>query len=162
GFYLVLLRALDDSSEPLAALGLPGRPRGVRLFGLGFLFGGALVAIAIAIIAVLGSYKLSIFAAPTWWIGLVTQSLILLSGAVGAALALRRYPFPGLVGALGAPFAIALASFFFALLHFANPHVNWFALLNTLVIGILLSLAYLRTRSLWLPWGIHFGWNFVL
>ena len=27
---------------------------------------------------------------------------------------------------------------------------------------MLLSIAYLRTRALWLPWGIHFGWNLTL
>jgi hypothetical protein len=29
-------------------------------------------------------------------------------------------------------------------------------------IGVVLSAAYLRTRALWLPWGIHFAWNTVL
>ena len=29
-------------------------------------------------------------------------------------------------------------------------------------IGILLSIMYLRTRSLWLPWGFHFAWNTTL
>ena len=33
---------------------------------------------------------------------------------------------------------------------------------NTVLIGVLLSVAYLRTRALWLPWGIHFGWNLTL
>ena len=28
--------------------------------------------------------------------------------------------------------------------------------------SVLLSISYLRTRALWLPWGIHFGWNFAL
>ena len=35
-------------------------------------------------------------------------------------------------------------------------------MLNTVLIGVLLSVAYLRTRALWLPWGIHFGWNLTL
>src|SRR5664279_2706797 len=29
-------------------------------------------------------------------------------------------------------------------------------------IGFLLAIAYLRTKALWLPWGIHFAWNAVL
>ena len=35
-------------------------------------------------------------------------------------------------------------------------------LVNTVAIGILLSIVYLRTRALWLPWGFHFAWNTVL
>jgi hypothetical protein len=29
----------------------------------------------------------------------------------------------------------------------------------TVLAGVLLSIAYLRTRALWLPWGLHFAWN---
>jgi hypothetical protein len=49
-----------------------------------------------------------------------------------------------------------------------NPHVSdnrWvqvFAFSNTLLIGVVLALAYLRTKALWLPWGLHFGWNAAL
>jgi len=35
-------------------------------------------------------------------------------------------------------------------------------LLNTVLIGIVLAIAYLRTRALWLPLGLHFGWNATL
>ena len=31
-----------------------------------------------------------------------------------------------------------------------------------MLIGVVLSVAYLRTRALWLPWGIHFAWNATL
>jgi hypothetical protein len=27
-----------------------------------------------------------------------------------------------------------------------------------IALGLLLSMAYLRTRALWLPWGLQFGW----
>jgi hypothetical protein len=27
-----------------------------------------------------------------------------------------------------------------------------------IALGLLLAMAYLRTRALWLPWGLHFGW----
>ena len=30
------------------------------------------------------------------------------------------------------------------------------------VAGVLLAAAYLRSRALWLPWGIHLAWNAVL
>jgi hypothetical protein len=35
-------------------------------------------------------------------------------------------------------------------------------LVSTVLVGVLLALAYLRTRALWLPWGIHWGWNATL
>jgi hypothetical protein len=47
-------------------------------------------------------------------------------------------------------------------LHLLNPAAGRWGIANTILIGILLSVAYLRTRALWLPWGIHFGWNTTL
>jgi hypothetical protein len=50
----------------------------------------------------------------------------------------------------------------FGAVHLNNPGASVWGFLNTIVVGVLLSVAYLRTRSLWLPWGLHFGWNFAL
>jgi hypothetical protein len=50
----------------------------------------------------------------------------------------------------------------FALLHGSNPGANWFSTANTAGFGILFGYAYLRSRDLWLPIGLHFGWNFTL
>ncbi len=50
----------------------------------------------------------------------------------------------------------------FGAVHLANPGASLWGLINTILIGVLLSIAYLRSRALWLPWGIHFGWNFAL
>ena len=74
----------------------------------------------------------------------------------------RGYPFQRLVEAIGAGGAILVFSALFALVHFTNPGANAWGLLNTVAIGVALSVAYLRTRALWLPWGLHFGWNATL
>ena len=59
---------------------------------------------------------------------------------------------------------IVLSSSVFGLLHLVNPNVNG---ANTVSItvgiffgGVYLAYAYLRTKQLWLPIGIHIGWNF--
>ncbi|NIW14108.1 MAG: CPBP family intramembrane metalloprotease, partial [Candidatus Thorarchaeota archaeon] len=33
---------------------------------------------------------------------------------------------------------------------------------NLLLGGVMLGLAFAQTRNLWLPIGLHFGWNFML
>jgi len=50
----------------------------------------------------------------------------------------------------------------FALLHSGNPNSNWMGLANTAGFGVLFGYAYLRSRDLWLPIGLHFGWNVTL
>ena len=74
----------------------------------------------------------------------------------------RGYPFQHLEQGIGAIGAIAVFSVLFGAVHLANPGASLWGLVNTILIGVLLAISYLRTRALWLPWGIHFGWNFAL
>jgi membrane protease YdiL (CAAX protease family) len=74
----------------------------------------------------------------------------------------RGYPFQRLEEATGAAGAIVVFSVLFALVHLSNPGASRLGLLNTVLIGMVLAIAYLRTRALWLCWGIHFGWNAAL
>jgi membrane protease YdiL (CAAX protease family) len=50
----------------------------------------------------------------------------------------------------------------FGALHASNPHVTNLGLANTAGFGMLFGYAFLRSRDLWLPFGLHFGWNFTL
>jgi len=52
-----------------------------------------------------------------------------------------------------------LISSIFGLLHWRNPGATTLSVLNTILAGVMLALAYMKTRSLWFPYGIHFGWN---
>jgi CAAX protease family protein len=89
-------------------------------------------------------------------------NVLLVAGAAGEELFFRGYGFQVLLGTVG-PWATVLpVGVVFALLHSGNPHANWFAIVNTAGFGILFGYAYLRSRDLWLPIGLHFGWNFTL
>jgi hypothetical protein len=57
----------------------------------------------------------------------------------------------GLVGRYGYAAGILLTSFLFGIMHFDPPHV-----MATFCMGICLHLAYLATRSLWVPMLLHF------
>ncbi|MFH1501451.1 MAG: CPBP family intramembrane glutamic endopeptidase [Candidatus Eisenbacteria bacterium] len=58
--------------------------------------------------------------------------------------------------------SILVASLLFAVLHGANPGADAFGIVNTTIIAVILSVLYFRTRSLWMPVGFHFAWNFFL
>ncbi|MGH2605300.1 MAG: lysostaphin resistance A-like protein, partial [Anaerolineales bacterium] len=48
----------------------------------------------------------------------------------------------------------------FGLLHAANPGAGWGSTLGIFAAGAFFGFAYLRTQRLWLPIGLHAGWNF--
>jgi hypothetical protein len=50
-------------------------------------------------------------------------------------------------------------SLLFGGLHIFNPEATWISVLITMFAGVLLSIGWLRTHGLWLPWGLHFAWN---
>ncbi len=93
----------------------------------------------------------------------------LLSGLVGALVAafseellFRGVVFRILSEWLGDVAALAISAALFGLLHAGNPGAT---LLSSIAIaleaGVLLAAAFMITRQLWLPIGLHAGWNFT-
>ena len=55
---------------------------------------------------------------------------------------------------------VMISSVVFGLLHLGNPGANWASTLGIFVAGLFFAFGYLRTHQLWLPMGMHLGWNF--
>jgi len=104
-----------------------------------------------------GSYRAGVLAES----GLVACAFLLLA-AFNEEMVFRGYPFQRLVDAAGPLGAVVITSMLFGAVHLGNPHHTLASTLNTMLVGVPLSVAYLRTRALWLPVGIHFSWNLVL
>jgi len=96
------------------------------------------------------------------WASLAFGGLALFFGVMGEELLFRGYAFQLLVRAVG-PFATILpSSVIFGLMHSGNLNVSFLGIVNTVAWGILLGYAVWRTGALWLPIGLHFGWNVAL
>jgi len=93
---------------------------------------------------------------------IIFLTFLLMAGATGEELLFRGFGFQVLLAELGAYATIVPVGVIFALLHQSNPGATWFSTANTAGFGILFGYAYLRSRDLWLPIGLHFGWNFTL
>ena len=89
-------------------------------------------------------------------------SVLLLFGSAGEELLFRGFGFQVLLRALGGWATVLPVGAIFAALHAGNPHATWLGLANTAGFGVLFGYAFLRSHDLWLPIGLHFGWNFTL
>jgi hypothetical protein len=96
------------------------------------------------------------------WASLLFVSLVLLFGAAGEEMLFHGYAFQLLVRSIGAFATILPVSILFGVEHLNNPNATLLGAVNTMLWGILLGFAYWRTNALWLPIGLHFGWNFTL
>ncbi|MGZ4790021.1 MAG: CPBP family intramembrane glutamic endopeptidase [Terriglobales bacterium] len=169
GSFVTMARIFDQPEGSVwTYLGLPRRNWWQQAI-TGAILGFVLIFIAILIIALFFNYHIVRIALNPRSLELpFLVAFILLTGAMAEELMFRGYPFQRLVDAIGKIRAILVLSALFGFVHLRNPHVSdsravqVFAFVNTLLIGVALAIAYLRTRALWLPWGLHFAWNFTL
>jgi membrane protease YdiL (CAAX protease family) len=88
-------------------------------------------------------------------------------GTMAAVAATEELLFRGVVfrlaeEKLGTWGGIVLSAVLFAALHLVNPDADlWGALALSVEAGALLAAAFVATRSLWLPIGIHLAWNWA-
>jgi len=154
---LLTIRFVDH--RPLKTFGVGFLPGWPRQFSFGIGLSAAMLAVLLAGCKAVGVLTIQ-------WTGgrfpaitiLSTFSLLLLA-ALNEELVFRGFPLQILTEGMGKwPGMVAMSALFGAV-HLGNPNSSILGTLNTVLAGILLSLAYVRTRSLWLPYAIHLGWN---
>ena len=155
----VVLRIYERGQLADVGLGWTGASRRNLLLGILGGGGSAVLVIAVPILFRLGAF---VHAPNADWSSTLFLSLILLFGAAGEEMLFRGYGFQVLVGFLG-PFATILPfGVLFAFAHLLNPHQTLLSPVNTALWGILLGYSFLRSGDLWLPIGLHFGWNWLI
>jgi membrane protease YdiL (CAAX protease family) len=130
---------------------------------LGSLIGAASLLLAAGFAAATRGVRFSFNPSPTTTIGktaIVSLVVIVIAGAAEEAL-FRGYPLQTFVRARLAWIGVIVTTVVFAAAHSANPNVTRLGLVNTALAGLWLAVAYLRTRSLWFPFGLHWAWNWT-
>ncbi|MEO0418927.1 MAG: CPBP family intramembrane glutamic endopeptidase [Pseudomonadota bacterium] len=122
--------------------------------GIGF----AIFAVAVAIAAALGVYRVTGWGALEGWLEFAMAGG-LVAGFVEEVL-FRGVIFRWIEELAGSWAALLVSGGLFGLAHIANDNATVFSSVAIAVeAGLLLGAAYMLTRSLWLAIGIHAGWN---
>ncbi len=98
---------------------------------------------------------------PTIWAA-IYLGIFLLVGSAAEEILFRGFGFQTLLPAFGAWPSVGICAVLFGALHLMNPNTSWLGILNTIGFGGVFGYAFLRSRDLWLPIGLHFGWNVSL
>ena len=155
------LLAVRIDGRRFSWLGLRSGVGAVREIVLGSLAGVAIVGVPVLVLAALGWASWTASAESSVWAG-VGLSGILLAAAFTEELLFRGYPFRILEARFGPVAALVATSAAFGLAHGANPGIGPLAFVNLGLAGVLLGVAYWRSRSLWFVGGVHFGWNWLM
>ncbi len=168
---------------PLRALGWARHQGWLRDLLVGSLIGAASLVLATALAAAPGGFRFTFAATallPAAAKTLLFSGLIFILAGAAEEVLFRGYPLQTMTRAHLAWVGVLLTCVFFGWVHLNNPNIpagfplfssrylsffnkliNW-PFLNTSLAGVWLAVAYLRTRSLWFPLGVHWSWNWTM
>ncbi|HJW33503.1 MAG TPA: CPBP family intramembrane glutamic endopeptidase [Holophagaceae bacterium] len=150
--------------ESVASVGFQLNGRWVREAGLGVLIGGGIMLLGAGMLWAAGGVTWELH--PLRSLRMVgTGFLVYVLVALWEENAFRGFVFQRLVEGMGVWPTQLLLALLFGMAHWNNPGMHgatkFWATLDIALAALFLGLAYLRTRSLALPVGIHLGWNWV-
>lgn len=163
-FLLILVYALfgqlfDHQRQPVAEQGLPFRAGWRREGGLGLAVGWGAALLCVLPLALFGGIAIVLSTQLPAWGWLLADTLFFALLALGEEVAFRGYGFQrfcSVVGPVGATLGYAA---FYAVVQALAPGSSHLSIAVSIVFSMVLSIAYLRTRALWLSWGLNFGWK---
>lgn len=149
---------------PFLAFGISFYGSWLKNFGVGCVIGAVAIGSAVLIAVMSGGISLAVnreSSSGSIATSLATTFVIFLVGALSEEALCRGYLLQTFVRSQLAWVGIILTSLLFAMGHLGNESVDKLPLVNTFLAGIWFSVAYLKTRDLWFPFGIHFIWNWL-
>jgi membrane protease YdiL (CAAX protease family) len=150
--------------EPLASVGLAMNLRWLRQVLIGSAVGMVMMLAAASLICAAGGVSFSINPARSAQ-ALAAGAFTFACVALLEELLFRGFVFQRLIDGIGFGGAQALMALLFAVAHWGNPGMEgateFWATLDTMLGALALGFAYVRTGSLALPIGMHFGWNWM-
>ena len=156
-FYGKLLEDL-----PLKALGWVFNRTWLKDFLIGLFLGA--ITLTVAVIIAMPGGGVSLMKNQTSDTNAILMTILTSFGVFFIAAAFEEVLFRGyilqtLMRSKLALLGILLTSLPFAVAHLGNPSAGSISTLNTALAGIWFGIAYLKTRSLWLAFGLHLSWN---
>jgi uncharacterized protein len=137
---------------------LPQRATAKREWRVGAVIGWGALLVAVLPMMFAGSLHPQFWFAPHAWVLAGLSTLALLIAMLAVEVGFRGFLFRQLIAATGPTGAAIVISILYATVNSLRPNVSGLSVVVTFVLGLVLSLAYLRTHALWLGWGLHFAW----
>jgi uncharacterized protein len=150
---------VDRQLDPISQQGFPRRSGWLREVGLGLATGWALVVVCVLPMAFAGGIAVSFSAQGLNWSWLLADAAFFGCFSLAEEIAFRGYAFQCFVRAVG-PFGAAVGfAAIYAIVERLIPGSTTASFAAALAFSFLLSAVYLRTRALWLSWGLNFAWK---
>jgi uncharacterized protein len=130
----------------------------------GMVFGGFIFLVGLTVAFFNGWVRIDPQMASFSMAALGFSAVFIFLAAAFEEVMMRGYVLQMLMAKYSTAASIVVSSLIFVALHAGNlikDPIGIMGAINIFVASILMSVAYLRTGALWLPIGVHAGWNFM-
>jgi uncharacterized protein len=150
---------MDRQSSPVSTQGLGRRQGWLGEAGVGLSVGWAIAVICVIPLVVYGGIAIVLNLQSWAWGWLLADASFFALMALAEEIAFRGYGFQRFVVAVGPVGASLGFSAFYAIIQALLPGASHASIAVAVAFNLVLSMAYLRTRALWVSWGLNFGWK---
>jgi len=149
----------NRQADAISEQGLVRRPGWTREAGLGLATGWAVALVCVLPLTVFGGIAISISSQAASWGWFIADAAFFALAALAEEVAFRGYAFQRFARALGPTGAALGFAAIYAILQALLPGASHTSIAVSFALSLLLSACYLRTRALWVSWGLNFGWK---
>ena len=149
----------DRQKSPVGAQGLPLRTGWAGEAGMGVAVGWGAAVVCALLLTLVGGIAVVLSTQAQAWIWLGLDAVFFVFVALAEEVAFRGYGyqrFASVVGPVGASIGFAA---YYGLVQALLPGSSRLSFAVAFVLGLVLSAAYVRTKALWVSWGLNFGWK---
>jgi len=150
---------LNRQQHPVSAQGLPRRPGWPRELAMGLATGWAASLVCVLIMAIGGGVAIRLSLGSAAWGWLMVNLAFFALATLAEEITFRGYAFQRFARAVGSAGAVLGFSLLYAFLQAMQTGTTRASVAVSFLLCLVLSTAYLRTRALWVSWGLNFGWK---
>jgi membrane protease YdiL (CAAX protease family) len=150
---------LNRQQHPISAQGLPRRQGWPCELAMGLAMGWAAALVCVVAMVIGGGIAIRLSLGLGEWGWLVVNLGLFALATLAEEVAFRGYAFQRFARAVGSAGAMLGFSLLYAFLQAMQMGTTRASVGVTFLLGLVLSTAYLRTRALWVSWGLNFGWK---
>lgn len=157
--YAAFGRMFSRQKHAISEQGLPWRGSWQNEAGLGLAVGWSAAILCTLVLALFGGIAIVLTTQLSSWGWMLSDIVFFACAALAEEVAFRGYGFQRFVvavGPLGASLGFAVL---YAIVQSVQPGSSGISAAVSVIFALVLSMAYLRTRALWLSWGLNFGWK---
>lgn len=151
--------SFDRQLKPIREQGLPLRQGWPGEVGVGLAFGWSLALAAVLPLVFIGGIVIRLHTSAADWLALGGEALYFALATLAEEVLYRGYAFQKMVRMAGSFNAALVFAAIYAIVEAHLRGANLVSVSVSYLFAMLLAAAYLRSRALWVSWGINFGWK---